>query len=337
MAARRSVSFTRQLPILVRVVGPSANSATIASVIAASGIARQSIVPPRNTVRPRSSIQSAPKRTSAPRRASSSANPTSPWIESRPTPVTRTGPPPSSAGREEIRRARRVAFDRQRAGTAIAAHSRAPEGPPAVDGRPRRRSAASGCSVMSTYGREISSPSMLTRTSARSSGNACSSPVRNWLDTSPRMRTGAACGVPGPMRTAESHRPVRNGCRRPAVAARRRGRRSDARASAARRRRDSCRRERECGHQRAHRQSGQAEVQIGRLPGKHAAGAVELVALLAASRPSMPSARSASSITRVSSDSSSPVSVVVPRASAASSSVRLEMLFEPGNATTPSA
>ncbi len=40
---------------------------------------------------------------------------------------------------------------------------------------------------------------------------------------------------------------------------------------------------------------------------------------------------------RVSSASSRPVSVVVPSASAASSSVRLEMLFEPGSATTPSA
>ena len=94
IAAIRSVSFTRQLPIFVSVVGPSANSAVIASVIAASGMATQSIVPPRNAVPARASIQSGPKRTSAPRRASSSANATSPWIDPRPTPVTRTGPPP---------------------------------------------------------------------------------------------------------------------------------------------------------------------------------------------------------------------------------------------------
>ncbi len=42
----RSVSLTRQLPIPVSVVGPLANSATIASVIAASGIATQSISMP---------------------------------------------------------------------------------------------------------------------------------------------------------------------------------------------------------------------------------------------------------------------------------------------------
>ena len=44
IAAMRSVSLTRQLAMPVSVVGPRANSATTASVIAASGIAMQSIV-----------------------------------------------------------------------------------------------------------------------------------------------------------------------------------------------------------------------------------------------------------------------------------------------------
>ncbi len=94
IAAIRSVSLTRQLPMPVSVVGASANNAVIASVIAASGIATQSMLPPRNRVPVRASIQSGPKRMSAPRRSSTSANATSPWIDSRPTPVTRTGPPP---------------------------------------------------------------------------------------------------------------------------------------------------------------------------------------------------------------------------------------------------
>ncbi len=51
----------------------------------------------------------------------------------------------------------------------------------------------------------------------------------------------------------------------------------------------------------------------------------------------MPRAASASFIRSTSSASSSPESRVSPEASAASSSVRLEMLFEPGSATTPSA
>ena len=50
-----------------------------------------------------------------------------------------------------------------------------------------------------------------------------------------------------------------------------------------------------------------------------------------------PSARSASSMTRVSSESSGSCTSVLPSASAASSSTRLEMLFEPGSRTVPEA
>jgi hypothetical protein len=68
--------------MLTSVVGASAKSATIASVIAASGMASQSMVPPRKTrlsrfdpVGPEAHVGAA--------RASSSAKATSPWIESR--------------------------------------------------------------------------------------------------------------------------------------------------------------------------------------------------------------------------------------------------------------
>jgi hypothetical protein len=50
-----------------------------------------------------------------------------------------------------------------------------------------------------------------------------------------------------------------------------------------------------------------------------------------------PTASRASRITCVSSESSAPSSVVVPRASAASSSARLEMLFDPGSWIVPAA
>ena len=70
------------------------DTATLASVIAASGMAMQSIVPPSRPRPLRASMKSLPMRMSAPRPESTPANATSPWIESRPTPVTRTGPPP---------------------------------------------------------------------------------------------------------------------------------------------------------------------------------------------------------------------------------------------------
>ena len=54
----------------------------------------QSMVMPSSARPARASIQSSPLWIVAPIRASTSANATSPWIECRPTPVTRTGPPP---------------------------------------------------------------------------------------------------------------------------------------------------------------------------------------------------------------------------------------------------
>ncbi|MNL35082.1 hypothetical protein D3C87_1570920 [compost metagenome] len=98
IAAIRSVSLTRQLAILVSVVVPSANSAATASVIAASGMWLQSSSMPfsRPSSRsvPRTSIQLSPAITLAPIRFSASAKRTSPWILDKPTPSTRTGPPP---------------------------------------------------------------------------------------------------------------------------------------------------------------------------------------------------------------------------------------------------
>ena len=49
---------------------------------------------PSSDSTPRTSIQSSPIITLAPMRISASANPTSPWMLARPTPSTRTGPPP---------------------------------------------------------------------------------------------------------------------------------------------------------------------------------------------------------------------------------------------------
>jgi hypothetical protein len=47
-------------------------------------------------------------------------------------------------------------------------------------------------SVISTYGLEMSSPCTSMRDFLRKSGNAMSSAVRNWDETSPLTRTGFA-------------------------------------------------------------------------------------------------------------------------------------------------
>ena len=94
IAAMRSVSFTRQLPILRSVDVPVAKSAVIAAVMAASGMRLKSASMGCNGRVPRTSIQSTPRSTTAPIAASVSAKRTSPWMLSRPTPSTRTGPPP---------------------------------------------------------------------------------------------------------------------------------------------------------------------------------------------------------------------------------------------------
>ena len=96
---------------------------------------------------------------------------------------------------------------------------------------------------------------------------------------------------------------------------------------------------REHRRQRAKRRARVAEEQPARAHRKCAADARARSHAPARrrARSATPSARSASSIRSVSSAASTSTSVVVPRASAASSSVRLEMLFEPGSATVPSA
>ena len=94
IAAMRSVSFTRQLAMLRSVLGPSANSAIAAAVIAASGMWFRSASNARSGARPLASIQSAPIAILAPICSSTSAKRTSPWMLPRPTPSTRTGPPP---------------------------------------------------------------------------------------------------------------------------------------------------------------------------------------------------------------------------------------------------
>ena len=92
MAARRSVSLTRQLAILRSLVVPSAYRASIASVIAASGMWLQSRSMARNGQAPRAtSTQFGPPRTVAPISRTASRKRMSPWIESSPTPATRTG------------------------------------------------------------------------------------------------------------------------------------------------------------------------------------------------------------------------------------------------------
>jgi hypothetical protein len=95
IAAMRSVSLTRQLAMFLRVLVPSANSAATAAVMAASGMWLRSASIGFNLPRPaEASIQSSPHEILAPISASTSVKRTSPWMLPRPTPSTRTGPPP---------------------------------------------------------------------------------------------------------------------------------------------------------------------------------------------------------------------------------------------------
>ena len=95
--------------------------------------------------------------------------------------------------------------------------------------------------MISTYGLEISSPSTSMTTSAcrRASGSASSSAVRNWLETSPRTRIGAAearARPPAGRERAAADSPAvprYSICAAELRAARRPGRRSAARACAA--------------------------------------------------------------------------------------------------------
>ena len=95
--------------------------------------------------------------------------------------------------------------------------------------------------------------------------------------------------------------------------------------------------EREHGGERARRRARVAHVQLGALHRKARAAADPGTRRAPASRAPPGHAERGERIAhhRVSSDSSRPVSVVVPSASAASSSARLEMLFEPGSRSAP--
>ena len=120
MAAMRSVSFTRQLAMLRSVLGPSANSASTAAVIAASGMWFRSASIGRSGRRgraPRSS--SSPNATSAPMRAQHLGE-AHVALDARP--VDALHPHRAAADRpggEEIRRRRRVALDVEPARAAI--------------------------------------------------------------------------------------------------------------------------------------------------------------------------------------------------------------------------
>ena len=92
IAAMRSVSLTRQLPMWVSRVVPSANSAIAASVIAASGMSLQSSVRAWSGKRPRrTASQPGPLSIRAPMARAASTKRMSPWIESMSTPWIRTG------------------------------------------------------------------------------------------------------------------------------------------------------------------------------------------------------------------------------------------------------
>ena len=94
----RSVSFTRQLPMPRKVVGPRANSAATARVMAASGMAVEVRVDAgQRAAPPSTSMAAGSKRTRAPIRASTSAKRASPCRLSEPQPSTRTLPPVMAA------------------------------------------------------------------------------------------------------------------------------------------------------------------------------------------------------------------------------------------------
>ena len=272
-----------------------------------------------------------------------------PGSSRRPTPVTRTGPPAITPAARKYDAAEASPSTWIVPGTRVAAPGRDPERRPAVAARSSTPKRASRLVVIATYGLEISSPTTSIESAAprrdASSGSAISSADRNWLDTSPRTatRSGADGASSSPGRIASGGKPGvarDSGCRRRACAARRRGRRSAARASAARRRARSRRRPTPATAVSGRNAvPGVAEEQLRRAHRKRAAAArARRNRGCRAARPrATPSVASASSIRSTSSASSSPQTRVGPSASAASSSVRLEMLFDPGSATSPRA
>src|SRR6266853_1375305 len=95
------------------VLCPCANSAATAAVIAASGMWFKSASMAFSFPRAggRDSIQSSPIEIFAPIFSSTSVKRTSPWMLERPTPSTRTGPPPiAPADRAGVQGKRRKAF-----------------------------------------------------------------------------------------------------------------------------------------------------------------------------------------------------------------------------------
>ena len=94
IAASRSVSLTRQLAMLVSRVVPSANRASAASVIAASGMWLQSSVIGASGKRPRrTTSELSSVSIDAPIERAASTKAMSPWIDSSPTPsMRRPGP-----------------------------------------------------------------------------------------------------------------------------------------------------------------------------------------------------------------------------------------------------
>ena len=169
-------------------------SAVIASVIAASGMARQSMVPPRkraaaarlDPVGAHAHVGALARQdvgeahVALDRVAAHAGDPHRPAAE-------------ESGGKEVGRRRRR----RPRPRACPGSRSRSPAGTTKVSSgactsTPKRRIRLR---VISTYGREMSGVDHRDRRrrfAAPRQRQGLQQPVRNWLDTSPRMRTGAA-------------------------------------------------------------------------------------------------------------------------------------------------
>ncbi len=126
IAAIRSVSFTRQLPILRSRLGPSANNAPPP----ASWPHRESSSNPgrRHAVLPfagaAASIQFSPISIRAPIRASALANSTSPWMLPRPDSFDADRTSAYCTRGKKIRSTRRIAFDEDLARTLQATSGR---------------------------------------------------------------------------------------------------------------------------------------------------------------------------------------------------------------------
>ncbi len=191
IAAMRSVSLTRQLPMLRSVVGAVGEQRDDRRASSPRrGWRTQSIVAPLRAQRPPAPRSSpSPQRMSAPMRASASAKRDVALDRLAADASTRTGPPPIAPAARKYERRRGVALDAERAGARVAGAGRHREASPApradvdaeaahevdrdLDVRPRDQLALD-----------------LDRASCRSarcSGSASSSAVRNWLDTSPRI------------------------------------------------------------------------------------------------------------------------------------------------------